>query len=166
MRCCHTRIGPEPSHLIATAMAIIKGNVKSRSAQAITRSPKRISPSTNRSCRTARRDADRLVGRLSPRFTEPLRDEVWVTLAGKTLNGLAVCRRLESRGIVGSYPLASPRPNARATSLFKDAPSCRSSVAKPEPANECGPPHQIPGEAMHPGDLSHTKPSFCRVTMM
>src|SRR5207248_6591372 len=38
MRCCQTRIGPGPSHLIARAMATIKGNVKASSAQAITRS--------------------------------------------------------------------------------------------------------------------------------
>src|SRR5204862_4711820 len=127
--CCYTSIGPGPSHLIATAIAIIKGNVKTRSAQAITRSPKRVSPSRNRSCRTQMGDGDRFVGRSSPRFAEPLPNEVRGSLAGNRLNGLPDRGRLESRGIVGSYPLAGPRPNARATSLFKDAPSCRTGLS-------------------------------------
>jgi hypothetical protein len=84
-------------------MAMIKGKVKTRSAQAITRSPKWMSPSKNHPRRTRMGDADR-VGRWIPRFAEPFPSEVRVSLAGKRSDGLAECRRLESRGIVGSYP--------------------------------------------------------------
>ena len=119
MRCCHTRIGPEPSHLIATAMAIIRGQVNSRSAQAITRSPKRISPSRDRSCRTPMEDADRFVGSWIPRFSEPLPSELRLSLAGKRLiiNGLAKC---SSSGVARHRRFLSPgRPKAkRAADIF------------------------------------------------